>query len=67
MFAKVTEDGMLALEARVALGAQLFIEIDRDGTIEATLATSRLGILGLNVASVSDLTYDLVVSLIGGP
>ena len=66
MFAKVTEDGMLALEARVALGAQLFIEIDRDGTIEATLATSRLGILGLNVASVSDLTYDLVVSLIGG-
>lgn len=66
MFAKITEDGMLALEARVALDAQLFIEIDRDGSVEATFANTKLGIVGLNVTRASDLTYDLVVSLIGG-
>ncbi|MCH8745084.1 MAG: hypothetical protein IIB31_05480, partial [Chloroflexi bacterium] len=65
MFATVTEDGLLVLEATLDSKGQLFVEIDRDGTVEATFASSGLDIIGLNVTNISELTYDLVSS-IGG-
>lgn len=56
----ITEDGILALETRLGSDVQLFVEIDRNGAVEASLFEPGVGIRGLGAATVPDLERDLI-------
>jgi hypothetical protein len=67
MYATVTDDGILALEATLASVGRLFVEVDRSGAVEATVVSKDLGIRGLDVTTISEIISTPIVSLIGGP
>lgn len=56
----ITEDGVLALETRLGSDVQLFVEMDRDGAVEASIFEPGVGIRGLGAATVPDLEWELI-------
>ena len=64
-FATVADDGVISLSSGFQSGALLFIEVDRDGTSEATVAWSRSDIRSLHVSTVVDLTTRLMDDAVG--
>ena len=56
----VTEDGILVLETRLPSEIQLFIEVDRDGELEASTFEPGVGIRPLGVATGPDLEAELI-------
>jgi hypothetical protein len=67
LYATVTDDGILAVEANLGPLGRLFVEVDRSGLLEATIVSTEFGIRGLDVATISELTSVPIASLIGGP
>ena len=64
-FAAVADDGLLSLSAVFQSGVRLFIEVDRDGSSEATVALSRSDVRALEVSTVTDLTPWLMEDAVG--
>ncbi len=55
----VTDDGLLSLGARRPSGEQLFVEIDRDGVVEAALFGAEEGIKALDIHHIAELPWIL--------
>ena len=67
IFTAVSEDGLLSISATFQSGVRLFIEVDRDGSSEATVATSRTHVEAIAISTVEDLTPKVLATTIGSP
>lgn len=64
VYSTTTEEGILALEVTFDSGVRLFVEVDHDGGAEAATIGDSTGIIGLDVATVGDLTPELLLDAI---
>ena len=67
IYTAVSEDGLLSISATLRSGVRLFIEVDRDGSSEATVAISRTYVEAIDISTVEDLTPRVLATTIGSP
>ena len=66
-YAVVASDGLLSMSSSFASGAHLFVEIDLDGSAEASVAWSRSDVRSVNVTAAADLTPQTMEEVVGSP